>query len=173
MRSKVLALGIRKNCQNKPYRRSRGGQNLFHQIHTLLTSLRHQQHTGIPPNINKANLKIIQLLNNSPGKNKSLQCATLNCRSVINKSTDLKVEIFNNNTDLCTLTETWIKEDDTITQLELCPPGYKSISISQQNQQGGGVAIVYRNTLNITHNSTYNFQSMECSDFRLNLHCNV
>ena len=33
----------------------------------------------------------------------------------------------------------------------------------------GGVAIVYRNTLSLTHNSTYNFQSMECSDFRLDL----
>ena len=38
---------------------------------------------------------------------------------------------------------------------------------------GGGVAIVYRDTLNLTQNSTYNFQSMECSDFRLDLpsHC--
>ena len=130
MRSKVIALGIRKNCQNKPYRRSRGGQNIFHRIHILLTSLRHQQHTGIPLNINKSNLKIIQSVNNYPGKNKSLQCATINCRSVINKSADLKVEISNNNIDLCALTETWIKEDDTITPLELCPPGYKSISIS-------------------------------------------
>ena len=47
--------------------------------------------------------------------------------------------------------------------------GYKSISIPQPNQLGGGIAIVYRNTLNLTHNSTYNFQSMECSDFRLDL----
>ena len=51
--------------------------------------------------------------------------------------------------------------------MELYPPGYKSIP--QQNQQGGGVAIVYRNTLILTYNSTYNFQSMECSDFRLDL----
>ena len=67
------------------------------------------------------------------------------------------------------MTETWIREDDTITPLELYPLGYKSISIPQQNQKGGGVAIVYRNTLSLTHNSTYNFQSMECSDFRLDL----
>ena len=134
MRSKVTALDIRKNCQNKPYRRSRGGQNLFHQIHTLLTSSRHQQHTGnlhSPPTFNKANVKIIQLVNTTlPGKTKTtLQCATINCRSIINKSADLKVEISNNNIDLCALTGSWIIEDDTITPLELCPPGYKSISI--------------------------------------------
>ena len=60
-----------------------------------------------------------------------------------------------------------------ITPLELYPPGYKSISIPCQNQMGGGVAIIYRDTLNLTQNSTYDFQLMECSDFRLDLpsHC--
>ena len=67
------------------------------------------------------------------------------------------------------MTETLIREDDTITPLEICPLGYKSISIPRHNQQGGGVAIVYRSTLSLTHNSTYNFQSIECSDFRLDL----
>ena len=136
MRSKVIALGIRKYCQNKPYRGSRGGQNLFHQIHTLLTSSRHQQHIGnlnSPPTINGANLKTIHLVNNTIGKTKNLQCATINCRSIVNKSADLKVEISNNNINLCALTETWIREDDTITPLELCSLGYKSISMPQQN----------------------------------------
>ena len=38
---------------------------------------------------------------------------------------------------------------------------------------GGGVAIIHRDTLNLTQNSMYNFQSMEGSDFRLDLpsHC--
>ena len=89
----------------------------------------------------------------------------INCQQVSN----LKVEISNNNIDLFALTETWIREDDTITPLEICPIGYKSISIPRHNQQGGGVAIVYRSTLSLTHNSTYNFQSIECSDFRLDV----
>ena len=133
MRSKIIALGIRKNCQNRPYRRSKGGRNIFNQIHTLLTNARHQQHAGnltSPLSINKANLKSIQLVNNTTGKSRSLQCATINCRSIINKSADLKDEISNKNINLCALTETWIKEDDMITPLELCPPGYKSISIT-------------------------------------------
>ena len=67
------------------------------------------------------------------------------------------------------MTETWIKEDNTIIPLDICPLGYKSISIPRHNQQGGGVAIVYRSTLSLTHNSTYNFQSIECSDFRLDV----
>ena len=136
LRSKVTALGIRRNCQENPYRRSRGGQKLFHQIYTLLTNSRHQQHTGnlnSPFTINRANLRIIHLVNAIPWKTKNLQCATINCRSIVNKSADLKVEISNNNIDLCTLTETWIREDDNITPLGICPLGYKSISIPRQN----------------------------------------
>ena len=132
MKSKIITLGIRKNHQNRPYRRSKGGRNIFHQIHTLLTNARHQQHAGnlnSPPSINKANLKTIQLVNNTTGKNRSLLCATINCRSIINKSAVLKVEISNKNINLCALTETWIKEDDMLTPLELCPSGYKLISI--------------------------------------------
>ena len=133
--SKIIALGIRKTCQNRPYSRSRGGPNFFHQIYTLLTHVRHQQHAGnlnLLPSISKANLKTIQLVDNITGKNSSLQCVTINCRSIINKSADLKVEISNKNFDLCVLAKTWIKEEDTITPLVLCPPGYKSISIPQQ-----------------------------------------
>ena len=160
LRSKVIALSIRENCQNNPYRRLRGGQNFSHQICTLLNSSRHQQHIGnlnSPPTINRANLRIIHLVNTIPGKTKNLQYTTINCRSIVNKSADLKVEISNNSIDFCALTETWIREDDTITPLEICPLGYKSISIPRQNRQGGGVAIVYRNTLSLTHNFTYNF----------------
>ena len=136
LRSKVIALSIWRNCQKNSYRRSRGGQNLFHHIHTLLTSSRHQQHIGnpnLPPTITRANLRIIHLVNTIPWKTKNLQCATINCRSIVNKSADLKVEIFNNNIDLCTLTKTWIREDDTITPLDICPLVYKSISIPTQN----------------------------------------
>ena len=176
MRSKIITLGIKKNHQNRPHRGSKGGQNIFYQIHTLLTHTRQQQQVGnlnSPTSVNTANLKTIQLVNNTRSKDWCLKCATVNCRLIINKSTDLKVEISNKNIDLCLLTETWIKEDDMTTPLELCPPGYKSISIPHHNQMGGGVAIIYRDTLNLTKNSTYNVQLMECSDFRLDLpsHC--
>ena len=171
-RSTIIVLGIRKTHQNRPCRRSMGGLHFFHWIHTLLTNARHQQHASnlnLLPSINKANLKTIQLVDNTTGKSRSLQCATINCRSIINKSANLKVEISNKNFDLCALTKTWIKEEDTIIPLALCPSGYKSISIPWQNRLGGGIAIIYRNTLSLSHNSTYNFQSMECSDFRLDL----
>ena len=74
MRGKIIALGIRKNCQNRPYGGSKGGQNIFHQIHTLLTHARQQQHASNPnslPSVNTANLKTIQLVENITEKNEA------------------------------------------------------------------------------------------------------
>ena len=47
-----------------------------------------------------------------------IHCALINCRSVINKSTDLQVELVQKKVDICSLMETWIKEDDTTTDLK-------------------------------------------------------
>ena len=56
-----------------------------------------------------------------------IHCALINCRLIINKSTDLQVELVQNKIDICSLTETWIKEDDTTAEFQICPPGYNAI----------------------------------------------
>ena len=71
----------------------------------------------------------------------------------------------NNNLDLCILTETWIKEGDTITPTRLCPNGYKSLSISRQDKVGGGIAIVYKTELNISIARDEPYKTMELSSF--------
>ena len=52
---------------------------------------------------------------------KDLHSALINCRSVVNKTQDIQLELVHNNLDLCILTETWIREDDTTTPGRLCP----------------------------------------------------
>ena len=51
----------------------------------------------------------------------------MNCRSVTNKTECIQVEIAEANVVLCALTETWTKEDDDITPLQLFPSEYKCI----------------------------------------------
>ena len=63
-------------------------------------------------------------------------CVLINCRSVINKSADLQVELVHNKVDNCSLMETWIKEDDITTESQSCPPGYNAISVMRSNKQG-------------------------------------
>ena len=50
----------------------------------------------------------------------------VNCRSILNKTQTIQVEIGTHNIDLCALTETWIKQEDNITILACCTPNYKA-----------------------------------------------
>ena len=96
-------------------------------------------------------------------------CALINYRLVINKSADLPVELVYNKVDICSLMETWIKEDDTTTESQICPPGYKAISVPMSNKQGGGIAIVYKYSITIWRSNTYDYLSIECTDFVVSL----
>ena len=176
IRSKVIALGIRKQKNHKPYRRSRGGRTIFHRISTIVSQLDNWSHLNIcgskiPRIIDYRNILTVQL-NNTKTKSMSvslIHCALINCRSVINKSTDLQVELVQNKIDICSLTETWIKEDDTTAEFQICPPGYKAISVPRSNKQGGGIAIVYKDFITIQRSNTYDYSTMECSDFAVSL----
>ena len=169
VRSTVINLGIRKRWTDKPYRRSRAGKNIFCQIHSFMTNqAKYKQANGT--GINCANIISIKTSGvKTTITDLKLHCVTINCQLVVKKSADLKLDIADNNLDMCALMETWIKEDDSITPLQLCPPGYKAISVSRTNKVGGGLALVFHDNLDVKHTTTYDFASMECSDFRINL----
>ena len=98
------------------------------------------------------------------------QCGMVNCRSIVNKTNEIKLEIINKNLDICALTETWLCEQDkNFLTIRSCPPGYKAISTPWLDHRGGGIGLIYRNSINVSLNSTYNFQSKECTNFKINL----
>ena len=80
---------------------------------------------------------------------------------MVNKTQEIQLELVLNNLDLCILTETWIKEGDTITPTRLCPSGYKSLSISRHGKIGSVIAIVYKSKLNISIARGQPFKTME------------
>ena len=86
---------------------------------------------------------------------------------MVNKTQEIQLELVNNSLDLCILTETWIKECDTITPTRLCPNSCKSLSISRQDRVGGGIAIVYRNDLNVSIASSQPFKTTESLCFSI------
>ena len=117
---------------------------------------------------NWSNLKTIDLLRNY--NNPSLiQCAPVNCRSAVNKTSEIKLEIVQSHLDLFVLTETWIRDDDTLTETQICPPGYKAVSIPHPGRTGGGIAFIYHDSLQVKRDTTYSFQTMECTIFNLSL----
>ena len=128
IRSKIIRLGIRK-------RRSRGGGgSFFHTINTIVGQQKDGRHLNIcglktPRSIDYRNILIVQPIDTkikSMGESQ-IHCALINCRSFVNKSTEIQVELVQNRIDICSLTETWIRDDDTAAETQICPPGYKAI----------------------------------------------
>ena len=175
LRSKVIALGITKQRNHKPYSRSRGGRSTFHKISTVINQLENWGHLNkycskMSRIVDHRNIRPVQL-DNTKAKSTSMSlthCAIINCRSVINKSADFEVELVHNKVDISSLTETWIREDDT-TVSQICQPGYKTISVLRSNKQGGGIAVVYKDSIMIRRSNTYGYSSMECTDFVVSL----
>ena len=172
IRSKIISMGIRKQRKDEPYRRSRGGGGLFLQkIKTMVDQHLTKCSTKTPRSRDYRNIVTVQLNDN---KSKSIcgsrvNCALINCRSAVNKSTELQVELVQNRIDICSLTETWFRDGDTAAETQICPPGYKVISVPRSDRQGGGIAIVHRDSITIQRTNTYNYPTMECSDFAVSL----
>ena len=95
------------------------------------------------------------------------RCATVNCRSIVNKTSDFKVEFMEHYLEVCALTETWIREGDDTTAIQLCPDGYSSVSIPREGRIGEGIVVVHRSDITLRSKSVYNNQTKECSDFLL------
>ena len=133
------------------------GKCLFHRITTLTNKITNMSHLkGLSHNINHGNLWKIEcqqpntVLRTGLSITFDCHCAVVNCRSVGYKINDIKHKIYNHNLDLCALTETWIKEDESNTIPNcLCPSGHNTISIPHINRTGGGIVLVYRSNLDI------------------------
>ena len=113
------------------------------------------------------NINIVLTVNGHWRKAIDHKCATVNCHSIVNKAADFKVELMEHNLDVCALTETWIREGDDTTAIQLCPDGYSSVSIPREGRIGGGIAIVHKSDITWRSKSIYNYQTMKCADFLL------
>ena len=173
IRAWLIALGIR--ARPVSFWRSRAGKNLFYHIASLTCrqhfEVIHRRAVTPVHAVNWNNLLLIKARHNSLQSQptlafqEDLHSVLINCTSVVNKTQEIQLKLVNNNLDLCILTETWIKEGDTITPTRLCLNGYKSLSISRQDKVGGGIAIVYKSKFNISIARGQPFKTMEFSCF--------
>ena len=153
-RAWIIALGIRSRLAK--YRRNNAGKDLFYCITSIINRGYHDATDTLPltpfQSINRNNPIIKTNYNSSQSicaNHADIHGALINCRSVVNKTEDIKLELVNTNLDLGVLMETWIKEGDTITSTRLCPDGYKS-SIPRHDRVDGGMAIIYKGKFNST-----------------------
>ena len=75
------------------------------------------------------------------------------------------MELNDSNINICAITETWLKIDD---DQMVPPPNYNIHSTPRTTgKQAGGLALVYKNYINVTHKGIYNTETMECSEYLL------
>ena len=89
-----------------------------------------------------------------------LRIAHLNCRGLLAHHDDVLLFIHNHSIDIMTLSETWL--DDTVSDLEVCPPHYDlNIVRRDRNRRGGGVAIIFSNRVRYRTCSDLSERSVE------------
>ena len=96
-----------------------------------------------------------------------LKITHLNSRSAHNKCKQIKALITDNKLDVCALTETWFTTSDPVVD-DVLPAGYKIEHIPRATGKGGGVAVIYRNTLSVENKTEYHSINITCMEY---IHC--
>ena len=92
-----------------------------------------------------------------------MSLAHINARSIVNKIQPIQY-IVDKNTDICAVTETWIKKDDTdMVTREIPPPGYNILSHPcMDGRSVGGLGIIHKDYITINSSKvTKNHNTME------------
>ena len=72
----------------------------------------------------------------------------LNARSVCNKASAIRDYIVDSNSDIIAITETWVNASkEKLVTSELVPQGFSIVHAPRPRGRGGGIAVVYRDTL--------------------------
>ena len=100
-RANIINLGMRRQPNQKPYRRSRGGKRLIGRIFGIVKK-HHLQ--GKIRQVDYNNLTTITI--SEVPLSRRINLAHINARSVCNRKDQIQEQIVTNNLDLCAITET-------------------------------------------------------------------
>ena len=90
----------------------------------------------------------------------SLNIGVFNSRSICNKTAGVFELLSDFDTDVCFLTETWLRKGDTSKFSEIKDLGYKLYHQSRPGR-GGGVAIAYKKQLSLKKQTSVRYKSFE------------
>ena len=139
VRSRIISLVIRRRPANKTYRRTRAGKNIFHKTERMVTN----QHfpflirSQTAPRLHN----LCQICRYSSIHMMEPTISHTSARAICNKIKQLQEYITEVGIEICAITETWIKSDDSLTPVGIPPPRYK-ILYKSRTEDRGGVALV-------------------------------
>ena len=120
--------GLDENLENTD--NQGGGRDHFYKIYSIVSESRKTIFLNKTQSRTVDNCILCSLPKHAPEHDHKKQSHNyngllINCRSATNKTECIQIEIAEANVALCALTETWIKEHDDITPLQLCISRYK------------------------------------------------
>ncbi|ELU16569.1 hypothetical protein CAPTEDRAFT_186876, partial [Capitella teleta] len=104
-------------------RKLKSGQHRIRHIPTLVSKSRQAEEHSHGKGVCHRNIITVKLVP-SWKESDSIHVGLLNACSVANKAIDLSEYITENELDVASFTETWLREGDDSAILDLCPPGY-------------------------------------------------
>ena len=105
-------------------------------------------------------------------ENESFGLCILNAQSVCNKTSILTDYFIEHDFDLVALTETWLSSTNEHQKIigDLCIPGYDLCHVPRSDRPGGGVALLYKESIKrgpVTSHNGAAFESL-CCDLTVN-----
>ena len=73
--------------------------------------------------------------------------------------------ILEHDLDILSITETWLKSDDSFSVSNVTPPGFSILSCPRLCKHVGGVAVVIKNSLKIIEPSIASFSTLKFTLF--------
>ena len=106
--------------------------------------------------VNLNNLISVTTTNSSKINCRCVQFCVLNVRSIKNKTMSVKDFVVNQDIDILALTETWLRPGniDDVEIRALCPIGYRFLHVPRGHSRGGGVGLLFKDTLQINSHIT-------------------
>ena len=135
------------NRVKKTHRGKRAGRQQREKAEKLSTSNAHLDTDSSSPNI---------------------KFAMLNARSVKNKTAELVDYVVEHELDIVAICETWLSPDDAAPIGQLTPRGFNLKHIPRTGRRGGGVAVLFKNQLDVRILDTPNITSFEMIQMTMN-----
>ena len=126
--SKIISMGIKRQPQDKTYRRLRAGWNLSYWIH-IISRTRQVAQDQAQGTTTIDHMKL-SLITKSITPGLFFTLSQVNIWSIRNKIGQFQQHLTDSSTDICVLLETWLKDSDEERTLvsQIPPPGFNSIS---------------------------------------------
>lgn len=116
--------------------------------------------------VNTNNLISVRTLSES-NYNRKMTIGCVNVRSIRNKSADFVDNILEDGYDLCLITETWLRDVDSVQAVHATPSGFCFDHCPRIDRSGGGVGIVHVSSMKCKQKSAGTRKSFEYSEWIL------